>query len=455
VAAALEAANVWVRVFDYSGRPVPDENGLVGLPVVDVYGITATMPQMPSALSIARQIRQSLPEKRVILGGPHPTLVNASAKQEHKKGVHGRASQMLQELLDRFDVVVAGDGEKTIGLAIDPHAHGLIDADDPTTSFFLTRADLNEAPLPARHLIELASYRYQIDGHKTTSLIAQLGCPFGCNFCGGRRSPFLRRVRLRSTAGVVAEISHLHERYGYTGFMFLDDELNVNPEFLNLLDGLQRLQASVGVDFRFRGLLKSELVTPEMAEKMYRTGFRQILVGFESGSPRMLLNMNKHATRDDNTRCVETLRNAGIKVKALMSLGHPGESPETVIDTANWLLDVKPDDFDVTIITVYPGTPYFDDAVLYYDPIGKPQTWRYTAANGDHLWSVHTDHLKDINFYKGIPGQYQSFVWTDALSRTELVSWRDAVEREVREALQIPWPTAPAATQFEHSMGMR
>jgi anaerobic magnesium-protoporphyrin IX monomethyl ester cyclase len=235
--------------------------------------------------------------------------------------------------------------------------------------------------------------------------------------------------------------------------MFLDDELNVNPEFLNLLDGLQRLQSSIGVDFRFRGLLKSELVTPEMAEKMYRTGFRQILVGFESGSPRMLLNMNKHATRDDNTRCVETLRNAGIKVKALMSLGHPGESPETVIDTANWLLDVKPDDFDVTIITVYPGTPYFDDAISA-DLVSD--VYLYTSpVTGDTLYSHHTNHLKDINFYKGIPGQYQSFVWTDTLSRTELVSWRDAVEREVREALQIPWPTAPAATQFEHSMGMR
>jgi radical SAM superfamily enzyme YgiQ (UPF0313 family) len=358
---------------------------------------------------------------------------------------------MLQELLDRFDVVIAGDGEKTIGLALDSHAHGLIDADEPTTSFFLTRADLNEAPLPARHLIDLASYRYTIDGHRTTSLIAQLGCPFGCNFCGGRRSPFLRRVRLRSTAAVVGEVRHLHETYGYTGFMFLDDELNVNPEFLKLLDGLQELQARLGVEMRFRGLLKSELVTPHMAQQMFKTGFRQILVGFESGSPRMLLNMNKHATREDNTRCVETLRAAGIKVKALMSLGHPGESKETVDETREWLLAVKPDDVDVTIITVYPGTPYFDDA----EQFSSLGAWRFKAPNGDVLYYEHTDHLKDVNFYKGIPGQYKSFVWTDALGRVEMVDLRDALETDVRNALGIPWPTAPAETQFEHSMGMR
>lgn len=187
---------------------------------------------------------------------------------------------------------------------------------------------------------------------------------------------------------------------------------------------------------------------------MYRTGFRQILVGFESGSPRMLLNMNKHATRDDNTRCVEMLQKAGIKVKALMSLGHPGESYETVDETREWLLKVKPNDVDVTIITVYPGTPYFDDAT---EAFGNDRftAWMYEAANGDRLYYRHTDHLKDINFYKGIPGQYQSFVWTDTLDRDTMVDCRDDLETDVRNALGIPWPTAPAETQFEHSMGMR
>ena len=41
-----------------------------------------------------------------------------------------------------------------------------------------------------------------------------------------------------------------------------------------------------------------------------------------------------------------------------MSIGHPGESQETILDTHRWLLAVKPEDFDVTIVTTYPGTPY-------------------------------------------------------------------------------------------------
>lgn len=456
VAAALEAAGIETWVNDLSGADQEFiRTARAPTRKADVYGITATMPQMTAAVEILKTIRREQPDARVILGGPHATLVAASARA----GVP-RAINMLADLRTLFDVVIAGDGERAIFQALAPDAPDFIDGDDPKSSLWLTPQALTDSPLPARHLINLSSYRYQIDGHKTTSLIAQLGCPFGCNFCGGRRSPFLRRVRLRSTEAVVAEIRSLYLEYGYTGFMFLDDELNVNPQFMGLLASLRDLQSELGVSFRMRGLVKSELVTAPMAAAMYATGFRQLLIGFESGSPRMLANMNKHATREDNTRCVALLRAAGIKVKALMSLGHPGESALTVQETQDWLLQVKPDDFDVTIITIYPGTPYFDDAkqLGYFGPapiIDWTNVYTYTAANGDRLHSINTDHLHDINFYKGIPGQYQSFVWTDTLSRGQLVAARDRVEHNVREALKIPWPTGPSALQFEHSMGAR
>ena len=68
------------------------------------------------------------------------------------------------------------------------------------------------------------------------------------------------------------------------------------------------------------------------------------------------------ATRDENTRAMDFARNAGLKVKALMSVGHPGESEETIRATHDWLAEVKPEDFDCTVITTYLGTPYYDEA---------------------------------------------------------------------------------------------
>lgn len=454
VAATLEAAGVGVDVLDLSGvadvaSAVSDH--LDAHPETTAYGVTATMPQMPAAAAIAAQVRTARPDVRTILGGPHVTLLQASARQEQARQEHGRASVAMAELAARFDVLVCGDGERAILPALQSDAPALIDGDDPVSPLFLKGADLDREPWAARHLIDLDSYHYEIDGVRAQSVVCQLGCPFACCFCGGRRSPFLRRIRTRSTDRVLAELAHLYDTYGTRGFMFFDDELNVNRQFMDLLDGLVRLQDARGVSFRLRGFLKSELITAPMVSAMAAAGFRQVLVGFESGSPRILQNIQKKATRDDNTRAVELLHDAGIAVKAAMSLGHPGESDETIAATRDWLLSARPDEFDVTIITVYPGTPYFDDARE-----SAPGIWTYVdPKRGDQLHAYPVDHLSDVNFYKGVPGTYRSFVYTDALSADALCQRRDALEAEVRSALRIAYPTAPAVMRYEHSMGQR
>jgi radical SAM superfamily enzyme YgiQ (UPF0313 family) len=412
--------------------------------------LTATTPQMPAVCAIAEVIRHQRPSSRLILGGPHVTLVNAAYKQELKNGKLKRAHNAYEKLVNSFDTLVAGDGEEAIFEALRPDAPQLVDADRPESQLFLTNRRLAELPMPARHLVDVDSYRYYIEGERALSLIAQLGCPFSCGFCGGRKSPSLRRIRMRSHENVVAEIRQLYEDYGVKAFMLYDDELNVNRGMVELMHGLRSLQDGLGVEFRLRGFIKSELFNDEQAEAMYRAGFRWILTGFESGSPRILQNINKKASREDNTRCVEIARRHGLKVKALMSIGHPGESPETVANTRDWLLEVKPDDFDVTIITTYPGTPYYDDAEPHVE---LPNVWTYTFQ-GDQLHAYEVDYTQVADYYKGDPdGGYRAYVFTDSLSSEDLVRLRDQVEAEVRAKLGIQFNPSRPAQQYEHSMG--
>jgi radical SAM superfamily enzyme YgiQ (UPF0313 family) len=414
--------------------------------------LTATTPQMPAVCAIADMIRQQRPHTRLILGGPHVTLVNAAFKQELKNGKPKRANHAFAKLVNSFDTLVAGDGEEAIFEALRPEAPQLVDADSPKSQLFLTSHRLAELPMPARHLVDVDSYRYYIEGERALSLIAQLGCPFSCGFCGGRKSPSLRRIRMRSHESVLAEIHQLYTEYGVKAFMLYDDELNVNRGMVELMHGLRDLQDLLGVEFRLRGFIKSELFNDEQAEAMHRAGFRWILTGFESGSPRILRNINKKASREDNTRCVEIARRHGLKVKALMSIGHPGESAETVVNTQDWLLEVKPDDFDVTIITTYPGTPYYDNAEPHVE---LPNVWTYTF-HGDRLHSYEVDYTQVADYYKGDPdGGYRAYVFTDFLSSEDLVLLRDQVEAGVRAKLDIPFNPSRAAQQYEHSMGQQ
>jgi radical SAM superfamily enzyme YgiQ (UPF0313 family) len=440
VAAVLEQAGYAVDHLDLTGisnyeDAVRDYDG-----DATVFAITATTPQMPSAVKVRRVLGN---KGKVILGGPHATLIHAAAKRGNI-----RAKRMLEEMLAEFDCIVCGDGEKSIFTAL--HSKGIVDADDPKSIMWQTSKDFTESPWPARHLLDLDSYHYSIENCKALHLLTQMGCPMGCHFCSGRNSPSLRQIRLRPPQSAIDEILFMHHTYGVNGFNFFDDELNVNREMIPLMKGLKKEADNLGIEWRLRGFIKSELFTDEQAHVMYEAGFRWILVGFESGSDRILTNINKNATQADNTRCMEIAHSHGLKVKALMSLGHARESMQSVQDTYNWLLDAKPSDLDVTVITPYPGSPYWDEAVDIGGGI-----YRYTAPKtGDFLFMEEVDFTQTADYYKGILGSYVSHVWTDHLTRKELVEQRDWLELTAKEKLGISMPPSAAATMYDHSTGM-
>jgi len=455
VAASLENASCDVKFLDLSGvdnylsvidKFVNDE-GLI----YNTYGLTASTPQIPFAVKIARAIKKIRPNSKIILGGPHCTLMNAAAKREQKKGLHlsNRATSDVESLLNIFDVLVCGDGEYAIfeAFKIDK---GIIDADDTKSNLFLSKEQFSDLSMPARHLVDLDTYKYNIDGFNATSLIAQLGCPFHCTFCSGRNSPFLRKIRQRSSESVLKEIEFLHKELGFTGFMFYDDELNVNRKMVEMMNMLADYQEANDVEFRLRGFVKAELFNDDQAKSMVNAGFKWLLTGFESGDERILHNIKKIAKKEDNTRCIEIAKKHGLKVKALMSVGHAGESAESIENTKQWLLDVEPEEFDCTIITTYPGSPYFDDAVkdgsnyVYKDP-----------RNGDKLYQASLDYLTELDYYKGDPEDgYLSYVWTDHLKPKDLVNLRGELEKEVRHKLDIPFNRYRPGITYEHSMGM-
>src|SRR5205823_593567 len=168
--------------------------------------LTATTPQMPAVGNIVGVLRQERGAARIVLGGPHVTLVNAAYRLEAKKGKVYRAHHAFEKLMEMFDSLVAGDGEDAVFEALGDQSPRLVDADQPKSHLFLTNQRLAELPMPARHLVDVDSYQYYIEGERALSLIAQLGCPFSCGFCGGRKSPSLRRIRMRSQESVVTEV---------------------------------------------------------------------------------------------------------------------------------------------------------------------------------------------------------------------------------------------------------
>ena len=272
-----------------------------------------------------------------------------------------------------------------------------------------------------------------------------------CSFCGGRLSPFFRRTRKRTTSDIIGEMRHLYREYGLKGIFLADDESNLPVNFVDYMNAIVDLQEELGVSLKIRAFAKANLLTEAQAEAMARAGLRNLLIGFESGSERILTNIKKKSTRAQNTEAIRICKKYGISVKFLMSIGHVGEDISTIKETHQWLLDMEPEEFDVTIITVYPSVPYSSYAAPHPTEKG---VWIYTADNGDILYFYETDFSKESAFYKGIPGSYSSLVWTSDLSRGDIVELRDWIEDDVRTKLKIPWPTISTGKRYEATMGM-
>ena len=91
VAAVLEQEDVTVELLDLSGVTNYEEALAAHIThsQAECFGITATTPQMPAATKIHATIRRLRPAARIILGGPHVTLVYAAAKHERQTKCHG------------------------------------------------------------------------------------------------------------------------------------------------------------------------------------------------------------------------------------------------------------------------------------------------------------------------------------------------------------------------------
>lgn len=384
-----------------------------------VVGIGLTSSQVPIARQLVSAIRAYFPNIRIIGGGPHVTHTFQASKRQPE-----RTKKLIDDLKETYDVLVMGDAEKAIFEAVQVYAPKLIDATHKLSPFYVDSDYLDKLPFPSRHLVDVDSYNYNLGMVKITeanavNIMSQRGCPYSCRFCASRMDKYGRTLRRTSNLKIVDEIVHLYNTYGYTYFTFYDDELNVDPNLNTLLSQLKDVQMDLGQEFQFRAFVKVNLCTKDQIKAFAEAGFKVIATGAESGSERILKNMNKKVTVEQNTKVVDWIHEYGMYAKSIMSLGHPGESPETLEETDKWLEKVKLDDVNFTIIECLPSSVYYDHAKE------KNGVWVYTVPETkDKLYDVGIDWTQEVHYYNGSGEvEYNPTVYTDTLSQADLKRW--------------------------------
>jgi len=95
----------------------------------------------------------------------------------------------------------------------------------------------------------------------------------------------------------------------------------------------------------------------ELAEAMSKAGCAGIDFTGDSACPSMLRTYHQPHLKEDLTSAVRLCRANGIKVMIDLLLGGPGETPETVAETINFIKQIDPDCAGAPLgIRIYPHT---------------------------------------------------------------------------------------------------
>ena len=89
---------------------------------------------------------------------------------------------------------------------------------------------------------------------------------------------------------------------------------------------------------------RSDLVckNPDLVKEMADAGLKLLIIGFESGSQRVLDFLGKGTTVEQNFQAAEICRENGVRIWGNYMLGIPTESREEVKETIRMMRQIKP-----------------------------------------------------------------------------------------------------------------
>jgi radical SAM superfamily enzyme YgiQ (UPF0313 family) len=178
------------------------------------------------------------------------------------------------------------------------------------------------------------------------------GCPMNCSYCSTATIEG-RVMRKHSVERVVEVISRWVEA-GFDHFFFVDNTFNLPSTYAKTLcDGI----IAAGLKISWRCILYPRNVDDELVQKMAKAGCREVSLGFESGSEKVLRAMNKRFLPKDVSHISRKLKKWGIRRMGFLLLGGPGENKETVEESLSFVESLDLEAMKVTIgIRIYPAT---------------------------------------------------------------------------------------------------
>ncbi|MGD8367653.1 MAG: RiPP maturation radical SAM C-methyltransferase [Desulfobacterales bacterium] len=302
----------------------------------DLVGFSLCLCQMTSSLYLLRRIKQRCPVLPVVVGGGlfEPDSMAAFFR-----------------LFPEIDAVVLGEGERPLQKIVAHLAGGGSIDDLPKTGGVVTRAaaeagekisfsqvpDLDGLPMPDfdDYFRLLESFGKGNTFFPTLPVEISRGCWWrtrkakesrrGCAFCNLNLQ--WAGYRSKSPKRAAAEIDVLTSRY-QTLSVALTDNLLPRQGTEKIADRIESLQKDLALFAELR-----PTTSPKLLRKLGAAGFREVQIGIEALSSRLLRKLNKGTSAIQNLETMKHCEALGIAQTSNLILCFPGSDREDVRQT--------------------------------------------------------------------------------------------------------------------------
>lgn len=359
----------------------------------DWLGFTAYTANITSVKIISKKIKLLDPKIRQVIGGPHPTMdANILNKIPTLDFAIKREGEFAM-----LDLVNGVDPTKISGVVSRTKFAGFLHDNGDATVI----KPIDQLPFPERNKF----WKIPEEDRKyvdVSYLVSIRGCPYKCNYCASPEHWKRDKTQFRSPENVLLELNYLKDNfwgqvkeYDYSQsnnidikdklltkdnsiVYFVDDVFTIKKERVKqILKGMieQNLQMP------FKAEMRTDHLTPEICRLLKEAGCVRAKIGIESGSPRIIKEIQKDETREEMLKGCKMLKEAGVPFTIYLMTGFPGETDEDLDLTIDFAKSVDADYYSLGILSPYFGTKIYNNLLEKGFPLDKtPDHYFYHSS---------------------------------------------------------------------------
>lgn len=272
---------------------------------------------------------------------------------------------------------------------------------------------------------QLSSFVHEHDSDqgllKALNMTSACWCSNNCAFCYLHRAGMWRRPM----EVLMDELSRLHENLNIGYLEYSDDNFAADAERLAAYaEGTDR----IGLRLPYACLSSVDALTEEALDLLVTSGMRRVFVGVDAIHSRGLRLFHKAYTRETVFEAIARLRRRRVDLTLAVVLGAFGETREEIRELYDWVMSIAPEICAPQLLTPYPGTPLFAQAVAL--GFRRPRSLEEWALAGDQR------RAKAFSCQHVTPSEYR--YWYGAFQELGTKRYRSGVGETMRRLRRRP-----------------